>query len=547
MGIGDSLSRIGGSPGKIAGIFAAFLVVGLLVLLIVRESGPAAADCSGELAITVGADPSIASAVEQIARETDAVVDGQCVVPEVVPVAASAVVRGPGGDRADAGDLWIPDSRAWLAEAERTAGLEMEDEVSLASSPVVLATTEDTARAAGWPDLRPSWSQLLSGTAVTGAPAPSDGTSTLFALAGMDQLGGSEQDRARLVVAMARNTFADGDNPFDHLPGGSATPTVATLPASEQAVVRHNTDAKRGGLVAVYPDKPTPWLDYPAAVVADPASATAAAARGFRNALQTQQARDIFERWGFRTPVGELGGSAAADTRYRADAGSAAPLPDATTAGRLLQRWATLSSTARLIVALDISGSMRMPVPGTGKSRFEVAAAAIGDGMRLLRPDSRVALWEFSTDAAGKQEPVRTVVDWKSVRDHVTQQSTTALAGHKPQRRTATPLYDTVLAAVQESQRQWDAGALNLVVVLTDGYNTFKPGLSHRQLIDQLKGTVSAEKPTPVIFVGFGTGVDPAALQAIADVTDGQVHVSKGAEQIRDVFLSTLRGLAEGR
>lgn len=547
MGIGDSLSRIGSSPGKVAGIFATFLVAGLLVVLIVRESGSSAADCSGELAVTVGADPSIAPAVREIAEASDAVVDGQCVVPRVVPVPAAAVVHGRGAERADAGDLWIPDSRAWLDEAERSAGLELEDEVSLASSPVVLATTEETARAAGWPDSRPSWSQLLSGTAVTGASAPSDGTSTLFALAGMDQLGGSEQDRARLVVAMARNTFADGDDPFDHLPGGAARPTVATFPTSERAVIRHNTEVRGASLVAVYPDKPVPWLDYPAAVVADPASATAAAARGFRNALQTEQAREVFERWGLRTPKGELSGSAAADTRYRADAGTAAPLPDTTTAGRLLQQWATLSSTARLIVALDMSGSMQAPAPGTGKSRFELAAAAIGDGMRLLRPDSRVALWEFSTDATGKQEPVRTVVDWKSVREHVAQQSTRALAGHRPQKRAATPLYDTVLAAVRESQRQWDPGALNLVVVLTDGYNNFAPGLTRRQLIDQLKGMVSAEKPTPVIFVGFGTAVDPAALRAIADVTGGQVHVSKGVEQIRDVFLATLRGLAAGR
>lgn len=529
----------------------AFIVAALVAVFAVRVVSDVASSCGETVEFTVDADPSIAPALTELVEsdlpESDD--ESSCLRPEIRATESSATAKlltTPGGTAAlDRPDMWIPDSSIWL-DRVRAENPALPAGRSVASSPVVLATTEKVASEADWPSRNPSWSELLGGVGVAGTPKPVDDASAVFALMGIDQLKWSPIERTQAIQALTKHTFAASDKPYDHLPDGKSKPTVATFPSSEQAVLQRNNAVDAGGtksVVAAYPETVTPWLDYPAVVLDGIPSAKRAVAERFQQVLGGPLAAAALAEHGFRDPDGVLAGAGAADKRVHGEAGERVPPPDTKTVTTVLQRWATFSASARMIVAVDVSASMKAKVPGVPFNRMQVALATIAEALRLLRPDTEVALWKFSTAQDGKK-PYKELATYKPMKEHIAEGLPDRVPELMGKPTGFTGLFDTTLAAVKESQENWDPGRLNLVLMVTDGKNQFPDGLTKPELLEQLGSVMDEDRPTAVIFVGLGTEVDSKELNDIAKATGGQVHLSPDVKKAKDLFYTILRNLA---
>lgn len=523
----------------------AFIIAATVALAGVRWIGGFAAGCDDSIELIVDAAPAIAPALTEYVEQELPKFEGdaRCLRPEIRSTEPSAAAKQLASDDAlDRPDIWIPDSTMWFerAKAAPDAGR------SIATSPVVLATTESVAGENGWPERNPTWSELVGGSSVAGTPEPSTDIGAVFALMGIDGLKWNEIEQTKAIQGLTKSTFAEADDPYGHLPHGDADPTVATFPSSEQAVLLHNFGVKAGSersVVASYPDTTTPWLDYPSVVLGGLEKERHEAAKALERAFESPAAVEILAKHGFRTPAGKLTGAAVADKRVRGDAGEPVRAPEEKSANVVLQQWATFTSAARMVVALDVSGSMAQAVPGTKFNRMQIAVSTVSEALKLLRPNTQLAFWEFSTERDGTK-PYREIAPLQPMIRHVKDGLPDRIDDEITGPEGFTGLYDTTLAAFEKVQSGWDPAMLNLVLVVTDGQNEHPDGITKAKLLSELKGAVDEDKPTKVIFVGLGTEVDGKELSDIAKATAGQVHLSKDVKNARELFFTILRGLS---
>jgi hypothetical protein len=300
----------------------------------------------------------------------------------------------------------------------------------------------------------------------------------------------------------------------------------AVLPASEQSAVSR-------GLTAAYTDVPS--FDYPYVVLPKASEASRQAAERFLKVLLDPAASKTLADVGFRTPAGQLlSAPAGADATPR-PVGSARP----ESMYGVLQAWAGANLSARIQVLLDVSGSMAAVVPGTGKSRMELTLQAATEGLRLLKPTTELGLWLFSTKLDGDKD-YQTLLPMRSITEQVAAGGVEKLKAVKPKAGGATGLYDSILAAYQGSRQNWTAGRINLVVVLTDGRNEDRDGISLDRLRAELAKLQDPRKPLPVIGIGIGPDIDATELRAVSAATGGEAFTTADPRKISEVFYQAL-------
>ena len=103
-----------------------------------------------------------------------------------------------------------------------------------------------------------------------------------------------------------------------------------------------------------------------------------------------------------------------------------------------------------------------------------------------------------------------------------------------------TGLYDTTLAAVRALRADYDANAINTVVLLTDGRNEDPGSISLNQLLHTLQRERDPSRPLSVIAVGVGPDADARSLRRIVAVTGGRSYVARDPSDIGKVFNDAL-------
>ena len=109
--------------------------------------------------------------------------------------------------------------------------------------------------------------------------------------------------------------------------------------------------------------------------------------------------------------------------------------------------------------------------------------------------------------------------------------------------RTATGLYDSILAAYRSATAAYRADAGNSIVVITDGRNEDPGSITLAQLLAQLKAAYNPAKPVHIVTLAYGTGADPASLAKVARVTDGLQFSSPDPNSIGKVFTTAVAAL----
>jgi len=571
-------------PWMVASVVAVLVFGAVTTGYVVAARG----GCDGTpTTLSVVASPDQVDVVRKLASSWEdgkPSIEGRCARIEVTGESSRDVAAAispdweAGDDSLTRPDVWMPDSSSWILSAARrpdAAPLLAGERTSVASSPVVMAVPRPMAEAIGWPSKQVAWSDFVGmhflnktwkdyghpewGAIRLGMSEPTTSTAGLLSLVPISDRDGDDKislNEAKSLLVFSRSVT---DRKPDSQPwytalrnapdATAAMKTISVFPSLEHDLAAYNAGDPPVRLVPLYPGEGTVFADYPYTVL-DASwvdSFRRRVAADFLAHLQRSSSQEVYGDAGFRTPdrttrfaggtLGELGFSNKVGAIART-VGSAA------TVDRTVVYWNALERTTTFLAVVDTSGSMTEPLGN--KSRMQVVQEAAIKAISLFDDDSHVGLWQFSTNLVGSQ-------DWRQVMP-LTRAGSTDKATGKPFREVGiqkvlalrpggnTGLYDTVLAAYQYMQKNWQPRQLNLVVVLTDGRNQDDSGISRATLLSQLRSRAQPDRPVQVITLGLGDSVDEQELAQISDATGGKSYKAKDADDLERLWLATILG-----
>ncbi len=539
--------------------------------------------CSGKIELSVAVATELAPAVDEAATEWEArgaAVDGTCIdvtvaASDAVEVAAVVAAKhgaslagvGQASGTAVSPDVWIPDSSTWLLRLQTggAAAFEPGNGASIASSPVVVAMPEPIATRLGWPQKELGWTQLLARvnsdrplkTGIVEPTRDAAGLSGLLSLMTAAASSGgatAEQDRIGALRALAAGSSALRQDLLAKFPTAADNTTMASAlgaaALSEEDVIQYNAKKPPVPLAALYL-KPAPLpLDYPYAVLPGIEPAKAAAARVLFEALTTPSFKDKLAVQSLRGPDGNWGNGfnppQGAPSPASGDASAAPPAKGGIAAGglapdaveRAVSSWSIATLSGRMLSIIDVSGSMKKPVPtANGATRQQVTAEAARRGLNLFDDSWSIGLWVFSTKLVGSRDyrevvPVGPLSRQRGALERGLD-SVTSTNGD-------TGLYDTLLAAYKDVRQNWEPGKINSIVLFTDGKNEDADGVSQKELLAELKRLRDPDQPIQVIIIGIGDEVSKAELDTIAGGAGGNAFIAEDPTKIGDIFLRAI-------
>jgi len=538
--------------------------------------------CKGSVTAQIIASAESSTILDNLSRswaDTKPAVNGTCVSVNVRTRdnAVMAQELGTDWDAKSSGappDVWVPDSTAWVRRASiaSTAERMMPDlQPSLAKTPAIIAMPKPMAEALGWPTGDVTWQDLINkratdpaGWAKYGKPnwgkfrfgmtdplASTAGLLSLMAILDSDDDGEvtpAEEDtvyklkQLRSVYTETTAEITAGLAKADQQSEDAALQFVSAFPALEQDVLSYNKSNPKVPLVAVYPSNGSADADNPYLILNAPWAEPSrqAAAKAFLTYARGSVGKQAFLDAGFRDSNRTAGRPLLENPAFTPRIKTvprAVLLPESVK--QSMDTWTALTRATNVLLVLDISGSMKEPVPGTGKTRMQLAKEAAASAVKLFDGDVTAGLWVFSSNLNG-------ATDYKSVvpigkvsdrRDQLINQI------NKIQPTGDTGLYDTAAAAQQAIVNAYKPGATNLVVLMTDGKNDDPGGgLNLAQLQAKLSANAKTDKKVPIVTVGYGNDADFAALQDISRLTGGNLYTSKTAFDINEVLATAIFG-----
>ena len=549
------------------------------------------------LAVTASSEK--AALLTRIAMDwsrTPASVAGRCARVKVTSKASggAAEALGRGWDEALDGprpDVWSPASTTWTGLLQqRTAARDAPDLVgavrppSIAQTPLVIAMPKPLAEALGWPDKKIGWADISAlaadpagwgrlgkpyGAFKLGKTNPHVSTSGLNATIGAYVAATQRSSDLTLadladpavnayVKTVESSVVHYGDTTLTFLANlqraddaGQGLTYVSAVAVEEKSVYDYDTGNPSGDpatvgrhgpartpLVAIYPKEGTLLSDNPYAVLAGPwvDDGKRAVAAAFLAHLQSAPVQGLFTAAGFRDATGRPGvviNRASGTLPEQPEVVLGAPSP-AVLAG-VQAAWDQQRKRARLLLVIDVSGSMGEPVGSAGASKLDLAKRAAATAVDQLAPDDQVSLWVFSTGQDGTL-PYRKVVPFGTAKD-VLAPVRAAIGGLQP--GGGTGLYATVRAANRALSDSADPSRINAVVVLTDGRNEYPADNRIQSLVDEL----DAEDPTATVRVfpiAYGDDADLGELKKIAEASRGAAYDASDPATIDRVFTAVL-------
>lgn len=511
------------SQGGLSNIFAANATGGL--------------GCSDPVQLVIIADPSIHGAMTNIASDFDANSE-VCVSTEVKSQTSGDTAALLASNALAGVDAWVPESSVWVARMNSTAEAlgrakpAVELGQSVATTPVVLAapasrSTEFSADQVGW-------NAILAGLIGGVVPDPESSSASLAALASMTRVAPEEDVRIlpSTMIELGKSIPASNDEAV----AAALTaipPTVVVM--TERAVAEHNSQNPETPLLALYPNDGTTALDYPfvdltsskpASAERDALLAEFAAAARLGGAFYTAEGFRDHKGGGELTATGVLPIATTVPESAQAEQQIAA-----------LDQWSSLNRRSRMLVAVDVSGSMLEPA-GNGLRRIDVYQRAAGGALGRFGGEAQLGVWVFSTNRLeGGQDweelaPVRALSDT----DHLAKVA--GVTASLPQYiRGDTGLYDTILAGVKHMKEDYVPGMVNSMLIITDGRNDDANSIELDALLKELSALQDPLKPVPVILIGFGPDTVLEPMQQIAAATGGSAYSAYEPNDLDKVFI----------
>ncbi len=529
---------------------------------------------------------------------------GKCVFvrPAKKSSGAAATALLKGWDEAADGPrpvIWSPASSAWgsvlnqrLTQAN-LAAMAPPDAQPFMLTPLVIAMPEPMATALGYPAKPVGFADLArlaqdpQGWAAYGHPEwgqfrlgktnPNYSTSGLSALIAQTYAGSGKTKDLTLedlanpkVLEFSKNiesavvhygdiTLTFLNNWFRADKRGNALTYASAVAVEEKSVIDYNTGNPDGildpgeeprppriKLVAIYPSEGTLFSDNPffvlkASWVTDDQRAGAAL---FQTFVQEPANQQRVLSYGFRPGNANVAVTDPIVASNGVDPNQPqtlleVPKPEVMTA--LLESWARNRKSARVLMVLDISGSMGDPATQTSSdTKLDLAKTASIATLDLFKDDDDVGLRVFSTLLGPAED--KTFLDLQPVSPigPRKEQLTRSIDGLVP--TAGTPLYDVTLASFKDMVAGYDPTRINAIVLLTDGKNedgdSSNDAAQRDALLTELRAGVSGEnaKPIRIFTIGYGADADMSALTQIAEASNSAAYNATDAASINKVF-----------
>ena len=447
--------------------------------------------------------------------------------------------RATGQDEAQAAGRFDSTSQGEAAQAASGAQIpigqrRVAEQTRYAVSPIVIVAWESAARDLGWPDQPIGWQDIQQKATADpdfkwNHPSTNTASGLLATLAefyagagltrGLTEEAATAQstlDYVRAVEATVR-FYGEGEQVIVQRLAEEGHDFLDAFVGQEQVVIDWNQNRRGDPLVAIYPAEGTLWTDHPLALLE--LGATAGETAVTENQRQTYNALAAFltsERAqqhllsaGYRpadlslrldTEGSPFAGTDAVDWRQPQ---TTLQMPSPAVVDVVQNVWYFTKRPTNVILVADTSGSME----GGKMDSAREALLAFVEQIRGER--DRVGLVEFGSGIKSYL-PLTPMDDDNRVKLLETITWLEASGG--------TALIDATYAAAAEMLAEGDAGAINAIVVMTDGQeNESERGLA------ELQNLLAAAETPPIIFtVGFGGDADEDVLGILAEIGGGQ-------------------------
>ncbi|MGI9032192.1 MAG: extracellular solute-binding protein [Acidimicrobiales bacterium] len=459
-------------------------------------------------------------------------------------------------------------------------------------TPLVIAMPRPMAEALGWPQTPIGYGDILklaqdpSGWGGKGHPEwgpfrlgktnPNISTSALsatvaeyYAATGKTRDLSAEDLSRPEVDAFARGVESSvvhyGDTTLTFLNNwyrndarGTALTYTSAVAVEEKSVIDYNKGNPDGildpgevprppkvPLVAIYPKEGTLFSDNPFMVLDAPWATPKAkeAARLFeRFVLQPDSQRRVLS-FGFRPGNPQVG---LADPIAKANGvdpdqpQNVLGLPEPAVLVRVLELWGQQRKSARVLLALDVSGSMGDPADKAGNTKLDLAKQAAIDALGQFKDDDQVGLRIFSTEIS--RAPPTDYVDLVPIGPvgASREQLTAKIRALTPQQ--GTPLYTVTAASYGLLRDSYDAARINAVVLLTDGKNEDPRNTDIDALLSTLRSGSEGQSSRPVrVFpIAYGKDADLGTLRRIAEATNAAAYDASNPTTISAVLTAVI-------
>jgi Ca-activated chloride channel homolog len=297
-------------------------------------------------------------------------------------------------------------------------------------------------------------------------------------------------------------------------------------------------------LVGIYPEEGTLYSDNPFIILDAEwvSEEQKAAARAFEEYVQRPENQQRVLEFGFRpgNPEVPLGEPLTADLGVDPDQPQTlleTPTPPVMV--QVLERWEEQRKAARVLLVVDVSGSMADTAGGGRETKLDLAVSAAITALDQFRDDDEVGLRIFSTGLGpdGTEDyldlvPVAPIGGQR-------QELVSRLEGLFPV--AGTPLYTVAQASFEDMRVEADPEKINAVVLLTDGRNEDPRNSDLEGLLRGLQeGLEGQQSPVRIFPIAYGADADPAVLRRIAEATDAAAYDSSDPRSIDRVFTAVI-------
>jgi Ca-activated chloride channel family protein len=293
--------------------------------------------------------------------------------------------------------------------------------------------------------------------------------------------------------------------------------------------------------VAVYPKEDTLFSDNPFIVLDAPwvSARQRQAARAFETFVTRPENQRRVLQFGFRPGNPQVRVGSPISRAYGVDPDqpqNVLDVPEPPVLVRILDLWAQQRKAARVLLVIDVSGSMGEEAGASGETKLDLAKQAAASALTDFKRDDEVGLRVFTTD-------IRSV----EPRDYADLVPIGPVGNNRAQLQTTiddltplqgTPLYTVAQASFDDLRQNFDATRINAVVLLTDGKNEDERNNDLTGLLSRLRSANEGESSRPVrIFtIGYGKDADLNTLRRIAEATNAAAYDASDPTSIDQVF-----------
>ncbi len=501
--------------------------------------------------------------------------------------------------------IWSPAASSWgqilnqrLADDGKPA-MASSKPVSFMLTPLVIGMPKPMADALGYPETPIGWADIAKlatsdeGWAAYGHPEwgafklgktnPNFSTSGLSALIGQNYAAtGKSRDLSNedlndpktkqfgaqvesAVVHYGDITMTFLNNWFRTDRTGTSLLYASAVAVEEKSLIDYNTGNPDGvlepgetprepkvPLVAIYPKEGTLYSDNPLYVLdAEWVSAQEKeGAEAFIDVVQRPDNQKKVLEYGFRPGNPDV---AVGDPITKANGVDPAQpskllqVPKPPVMISMLDRWKEQRKGARVLLVLDVSGSMEEPADPddpNSDTKLELAKRAAIEALDEFKSDDQVGLRVFSTNlGSGGDENYLDLLDVQPMSTN-RERLASQIRAQLPQN--ATPLYEVTQESFTDMTGDYDPALINAVVLLTDGVNDDgEPGDDRSQLDELLttlrRGTDGENaKPVRVFTIAYGKQADFDTLERIAESTNAAAYDASDPATISKVFTAVV-------